>query len=104
MLQCTPIEGEIAPIPTASSDTSKYVSIERAPGRVCNTNRCILVHKIFMKFGNILHYSIRWKSHRLWPAQVDSCAIHRATSGNVNFAKQRTTRVIILRWVQNADG
>lgn len=51
-----------------------------------------------MKFGNSLHYSIRWKNYRLWSTQVDQCAIDR-----VSAAKQRTTRVTILDWVQNAQ-
>lgn len=98
MSQCTPIGKEIPRISTAASNTSKCVPIERASGRVSYTNRCILEHKIFMKFGNSLHYSIRWKNYRLWSTQVDQCAIDR-----VSAAKQRTTRVTILDWVQNAQ-
>lgn len=56
----------------ASLPTLAFTCVER----VCNTNRCILAHKIFMEFGNISHYSIGWKSHRLWSTQVEKLWRH----------------------------
>lgn len=51
-----------------------------------------------MKIDNILHYSIGWKSHRLWPVQV-VCLCCFWVPITVIVCCSTMTRVIILYWM-----